>query len=868
MSTRERVAMGHDGPNAAEILYNTIDEDGNRALPAPTGAALKAETIDKVDAAIAAAGANVDETLTELSQAVSEKFGEVDGKLTDVDLQVAAKLGEADAKIDAVEAVRVATDQVRGQAAAVVADAATIVGNVPLSQNARIGAELAAASVTGSVEAIAQAGAVTAGYAGAKVVVGNAPAAGTTNIADGTVRFLGVGAQAQLPIAQILAWCTAVGDGGARLIVAAESPGGKWDIIVNEPITGVPTTGAVTLKAGEHFPAGIVVPVGGRIGIYRAAGNANFGAAVGVAGDSLTNTGQPAGVAQTLTSGSTKPLFQVALQDVVAVATDVAAARAGSQPAAAAVEEAAYGDAPVAGGNFASANHWGTGEVFAFAADFVGIEYYGGTTPGAAFVDIYRPNGGGTWRRIARRAVTLVTGLATARFDTPVAVLPGDQYVLAPKTGFVQYSNKTAGFGGVNVSNASQSAAVLVAHSTIRPEMRPILQTAVTQRDAYADQLRKSTTITRTTFAGTATPAGWTLGANMAINGKLTATSPSQYRYAVHDRFSAAGRRTLTAAFQMVSVASKVGICTIPMGNNFAFGVVASIDATAGAGAAVLRLEPWTSIAGVFQQAGPGTSIAIPWTVVAGDIYVMTLRKRLGRTIAAVSHSLTGQQVTLEGYWGQLDPVGRMWGKPGAIFLAGNAECLSFHAQTDVQRDCHWLWISDSNYEGNSPLGANSRFAPPNQLSRIRGKGDTLNMSRGGDRTDYFLAERLQSDLLAFAPKYVVLNLGTNETDAAVWRTNTATIIGHILSTGAMPVLGTLLPATGQTAKNTAINADIRNRYFGDYPFFDVARALSANNDDGDWNPAYKYDAPHANIAGLNLATQVIRQQLPFLTDE
>lgn len=82
----ERQLMGDDGLNAAEILYETIDEEtGERALPAPTAAALKAATIDKVDAKMI----DIDEHLAgaslELGEAVAQKFGEVDDKLDDVE---------------------------------------------------------------------------------------------------------------------------------------------------------------------------------------------------------------------------------------------------------------------------------------------------------------------------------------------------------------------------------------------------------------------------------------------------------------------------------------------------------------------------------------------------------------------------------------------------------------------------------------------------------------------------------------------------------------------------------------------------------------------------------------------------------------
>lgn len=137
----ERQLMGDDGLNAAEILYETIDEEtGERALPAPTAAALKAATIDKVDAKMVDIDEHLAGSSLELGEAVAQKFGEVDDKLDDVDTalsQSALATGAANEAAGAADSSRTALE----------AKAAELLAAAPAAAADRLIAEQQAQSI-------------------------------------------------------------------------------------------------------------------------------------------------------------------------------------------------------------------------------------------------------------------------------------------------------------------------------------------------------------------------------------------------------------------------------------------------------------------------------------------------------------------------------------------------------------------------------------------------------------------------------------------------------------------------------------------------------------------------------------------------
>ncbi|MDR6952288.1 lysophospholipase L1-like esterase [Ancylobacter sp. 3268] len=369
------------------------------------------------------------------------------------------------------------------------------------------------------------------------------------------------------------------------------------------------------------------------------------------------------------------------------------------------------------------------------------------------------------------------------------------------------------------------------------------------------------TTVFRQFFTGTSTPAGWSVTGWTVSNGLVSPVSGGWTNLAMFDTFSALGRKRIVAHIRLDDPTSKVAVVTYPMdGGSYTLGTVVTVDASLGASSAVLLMQPWN---GSGAPTG-GKSVAIPFTLVAGRDYVVDLEKLGGVNIARFTDTITGKVVSLSGEQDDADGAGRQWGKPGLAFLSGNVFVRLFEFYAGVQQKPFCLLFGDSNGEGFGGV-PDWRYGWAHQVEALRGRGDMLNVCRSGDTSGGMLA-RMPVDLDIFNPQFVVLGQGTNDTDTATWQTNTATAIAKVLARGATPILQTLAPRTGATAKNTTINGWIRSRYFGDYPYVDVARALSLGGDDGAWNSAYNNgDGVHANPPGLERWAEQYFIDVPWL---
>ncbi|GLK86697.1 SGNH/GDSL hydrolase family protein [Ancylobacter defluvii] len=369
------------------------------------------------------------------------------------------------------------------------------------------------------------------------------------------------------------------------------------------------------------------------------------------------------------------------------------------------------------------------------------------------------------------------------------------------------------------------------------------------------------TTVFRQFFAGTSIPAGWSVTGWTVSNGLVSPPTGDWATLAMFDTFSALGRKRIVAHIRLDDPTSKVAVVTYPMdGGSYTLGTVVTVDASLGASSAVLLMQPWN---GSGAPTG-GKSVAIPFTLVAGRDYVVDLEKLGGVNIARFTDTITGKVVTLSGEQDDADGAGRQWGKPGLAFLSGNVFVRLVEFYAGVQQKPFGLLFGDSNGEGFGGV-PDWRYGWAHQVEALRGRGDMLNVCRSGDTSGGML-DRMPVDLDIFNPQFVVLGQGTNDTNTATWQANTAAAIAKVLARGATPILQTLAPRTGSTAKNTTINGWIRSRYFGDYPYVDVARALSLGGDDGAWNPAFNNgDGVHANVPGLERWAEQYAIDVPWL---
>lgn len=462
---------------------------------------------------------------------------------------------------------------------------------------------------------------------------------------------------------------------------------------------------------------------------------------------------------------------------------------------------------------------------------------------------------------------TSVNGANVLSFDA-FAVAEGDFISYATKTGgYIRYTADVAADIGFYITPTPVTIGAVVALAaatrpclefTLEYDRLELAEVAVSAFEGRFPEeypvSRESKALVNTTFPGASVPTDWTAsGAWVVDNGISPPATGGWDCYAVSPGDASSAKRRMMARIRVDSASSSFGICSKPTENSG--GAIAMVVGSSGK----LRLYSWdgTSTPGAYVN-----EVALPGTLVVGRYYVLEVEKsglvctiRFTDTVTQQSCSVSEEQ--LSGY--------RQWhGRAGLHFLSGAVKFDWFEVDALYPEQLRAIVIGDSNSEGNYlPIGTPSWAF---RLSAARSnEGDILVAARAGDETPNFIARKVH-DLLPWKPKYVVLALGTNDTDQAVWRTNIAATIVEILAIGAEPILCTQVPSAASQALRTAMNVDIRAGYFGRYRYIDHAVAVSLNNDGVTWSTLYDQgDGTHANYLGQEKLFVQTVSDAPFL---
>ncbi len=375
---------------------------------------------------------------------------------------------------------------------------------------------------------------------------------------------------------------------------------------------------------------------------------------------------------------------------------------------------------------------------------------------------------------------------------------------------------------------------------------------------SLSDSLRKSIITELQRFNGTSIPAGWvTSGSVWSVNNSLLATGTgSATTVANFDKYSSMARKITRARIKMIDASSRAGISFSPQEASRGTAVLIN------GGAGLLELNSYTGSALTLSRTTP-----LPSSIVENREYLIEVKKIGISTIATFRDTVTGSSVSINQSQGDGGTdAGAQHGKPGIMFISGSIAVSRFELVSCVQQNPAWIILGDSIVEGSNNAADWTKMWGY-LLENARGKGDTLIAARGGDETPNLLP-RLDMDLNQFSPKYVIYEIGTNDTDPAVWRANTQTVINAIVARGAIPILCTQVPRPSKQSQITAQNADIRAHYFGNYDYIDLALAVSVNNAGVAYDPAYyQSDLTHLTVDGeAKLFAQVLADA-PYLLD-
>lgn len=447
-----------------------------------------------------------------------------------------------------------------------------------------------------------------------------------------------------------------------------------------------------------------------------------------------------------------------------------------------------------------------------------------------------------------------------------VFVPAGCAFFYVPVTsGNLRYNSGGTSYRFAVGADTSDGASIAISNITATVSMSATIGYAASAAIA-GRPADKSLSFERQVFAGSVVSGGWAVSGWSWSNG-LVATGAGWTNQATVNLPSVIANKVARAKVRLAAATDKVGLVF----NCVAIGYGGAGIILNGAGG---TLDIYSLDAS--NNATLAESVMLPpGFIVAGEQYTIEATKNRLTMSAKVTRSLTRQSAawsrTFMATSDTRDLV-RYYGAPGVVCLAGNPSVLEFDASATVRPQPHLLIIGDSIAEGSS-MGVSSSSWQNSWtylLDNARGRGDVVIGARGGDTTTAFLS-RMAADLSIWQPKYCLIQMGTNDSSQAIWRSNMATIVAAVLATGAIPVLCTYIPRTGIAGiqdKLTAMNADVTSGYFGRYDWVDFAAAVSLNNDRVTIDPSlYSDGAVHPNTAGAAAMFAQIQADAPYLFD-
>lgn len=374
-----------------------------------------------------------------------------------------------------------------------------------------------------------------------------------------------------------------------------------------------------------------------------------------------------------------------------------------------------------------------------------------------------------------------------------------------------------------------------------------------TMRSTMGDRLRGSTTTVFERFpAAVAAPPSWTLGgwAVDATNGGLL--SPASGANTAWARVATVGQctrstRRMRFRINTVSTAIKFGI---------ACGDLVQNDN----GGQFVRINTNTQTVEICSWNGTGFnpttvySKPIGFTINVGSVardYTCEVRRKRNRTSVILQDAVNGErcEFSIKNYAAK-----RMVGYPGILWEAGSGAAGDvtikwFESNMDVAKDVFAMFVGDSNTDG---WVLNEAWEPSyaERIDDIRNNGDIIVLARAGIASAAMLTELNLALAAINSVKYVLIVIGTNDTNQTSLNSNLTSMANAVVAKGGVPVFVTIPPKTGGLYVQT--NANIRTGVYGAHPYVDACSAVTTSNDGVNWNSAYvQGDGIHYNGDGM-----------------
>lgn len=186
--------------------------------------------------------------------------------------------------------------------------------------------------------------------------------------------------------------------------------------------------------------------------------------------------------------------------------------------------------------------------------------------------------------------------------------------------------------------------------------------------------------------------------------------------------------------------------------------------------------------------------------------------------------------------------LGRNWGNPSVFCLNGQIEIKDTFLRKSSFESPLTFCVGDSFIEGWGVVdNLDKRYIA---LMQDATNGNVEISGRGGETTTSLLA-RFDIELAKMNSDYILLAIGTNDSNLATYKTNMSNLIGKVKASNKIPILVTITPRSGFPIVD--MNSYVRN---SNELYIDMNHAVN-NGNETSWNPLYvNSDNVHPNIAG------------------
>jgi lysophospholipase L1-like esterase len=373
------------------------------------------------------------------------------------------------------------------------------------------------------------------------------------------------------------------------------------------------------------------------------------------------------------------------------------------------------------------------------------------------------------------------------------------------------------------------------------------------------NKLVSNKSITTTSFAGTSLPLDFIMNGTWSVNNGLQSpTSGDLATYVIWNKYCSLDRKILRMRIKINDATSKFSLIHKNNMYNGVNGTIAEIDCGNKKLNLYAQWDGTTTLPSIVKSAD------ISFAFVGGRDYLVSLEKFAGKSTLTIIDTVTQVNSSLildENV--DLKLCGAQTGSPGIMFTSGNIIVKKFEFITPIGRTPYVAMFGDSITEGNSLYNSTGGYTNRYCYKIYEAlNGDVAICGKSGE-TSTGLLQRYELDY--FFAQYVMVLIGTNDTEYSTWLANINTLINRINKLGATPILSTIPPRADRQDFINQANVYIRS---SGYTYVDYDSALTLAHDGMTQNPdLFLGDKIHPNPAGHMAMFNQAKIDLPFLFD-